>query len=82
MFSILKIENFNGKIFDIFNNFTRRGGSNEYAQSLLWIENKNNKYTPANPIFLYKSGEDSMRYCVESVGPIFNDVSPSHRNLI
>ena len=27
----------------------RLDGSNEYAQSMFWIENKKNRYTPANP---------------------------------
>ena len=29
----------------------RRGGSNEYAQSMFWIKNKKNMYTTANPSF-------------------------------
>ena len=29
----------------------RRGGSNEYTQSMFWIKNKKNRYTPANPSF-------------------------------
>ena len=29
----------------------RRGGSNEYPQSMFWNKNKNNRYTPENPIF-------------------------------
>ena len=31
----------------------QRGGSNEYPQSMLWIKNKENRYTPANPSFSY-----------------------------
>ena len=27
----------------------RRGSSNKYPQSVLWNENKKNRYTPANP---------------------------------
>ena len=34
----------------------RRGGSNEYPQSMFWSKDKKNRYTPANPIFLYKRG--------------------------
>ena len=34
----------------------RRGGSNEYTQSMFWSKNKKISYTPANPGFLYKSG--------------------------
>ena len=29
----------------------QRGGSNEYPQSMFWIKNKKNKYTPAKPRF-------------------------------
>ena len=28
-----------------------RGGSNVYPQSMFWIKNKKNRYTPANPSF-------------------------------
>ena len=35
----------------------RRGGSNEYSQSMFWSKNKKNRYTPAYPSFaIYKSG--------------------------
>ena len=34
----------------------RRGGSNEYPQSMFWSKNKKNRYTPAYPNLLYKSG--------------------------
>ena len=62
-FLALKIENFQLKIFDIFLivaqnidcGYTleppRRGGSNEYPQSMFWSKNKKNRYTPANPSF-------------------------------
>ena len=36
----------------------RRGGSNEYPQSMFWIKNKKNRYTPANPSFILSS------YCI------------------
>ena len=29
----------------------RRGGSNEYPQSMFWSKNKKNRYTPVNPSF-------------------------------
>ena len=29
----------------------RRGGSNEYPQSMFWSKNKKNRFTPANPSF-------------------------------
>ena len=59
----LKIENFLLKNFDIFLIFAqnidcgytleppRRGGSNEYPQSMFWSKNKKNMYTPAYPSF-------------------------------
>ena len=55
-----KIDNFQRKSFDIFLNFAqnidcgytieppRRGGSNEYPQSMFWSKNR---YTPAYPSF-------------------------------
>ena len=58
-FLALKIENFQLKIFVIFLIFAqnidcgytleppRRGGSNEYPQSMFWSKNKKNRYTPA-----------------------------------
>ena len=61
--SRLKIENFQLKNYDIFLIFApnidcgykleppRRGGSNEYPQSMFWSKNKKNRYTPANPSF-------------------------------
>ena len=59
----VKNENFRQKIFDIFLIFAqnidcgytleppRRGGSNEYSQSMFWSKNKKNRYTPAFPGF-------------------------------
>ena len=32
----------------------RRGGSNEYPQSMLWSKNKKNKVYPCKPQFCYK----------------------------
>ena len=58
-FSSFKIENFQLKKFDIFLIFAqnidcgykleppRRGGSNEYPQSMFWSKNKKKRYTPA-----------------------------------
>ena len=63
IFSVVKIENFQLKIFNIFLIFAqnidcgytleppRRGGSNEYPQSMFWSKNKKNRYTPAYPSF-------------------------------
>ena len=63
MFLALKIENFQLKSFDIFLIFAqnidcwytleppRRGGSNEYPQSMFWSKNKKNRYTPGYPRF-------------------------------
>ena len=65
-FKVVKNENFQWKIFDIFLIFAqnidcgysleppRRGGSNEYPQSMFWSKNKKNRYTFA--VLLYKSG--------------------------
>ena len=62
-FLALKIENFQLKKVDIFLIFAqnidcgykleppRRGGSNEYPQSMFWSKNKKNRYTPANTSF-------------------------------
>ena len=82
IFKVVKNVNFQKKIFDIFLIFAqnidcgytleppRRGGSNEYPQSMFWSKNKKNRYTPAcfgakirkigipmhTPVLLYKSG--------------------------
>ena len=65
VFFSLKIENFIGKknlMFSIFLLKTLVVGTrqnrlaNKYPQSMFWIKNKKNRYTPANPIFVYKSG--------------------------
>ena len=62
-FSPVKIENFMRKILIFFLIFAqnidcgytlelpRRGGSNEYPQSMFWSKNKKNRYTPAYPSF-------------------------------
>ena len=63
IFRALKIENFQLNFFDIFLIFAqnidcgysieppRRGGSNEYPQSMFWSKNKKNRYTPPYPSF-------------------------------
>ena len=62
-----KNKNFHWKNFDIFLIFAQnidcgdtleppRRVSNEYPQSMFWSKNKKNRYTPAYPSFLYKSG--------------------------
>ena len=51
IFKVVKNENFQYKIYDIFLIFaqnidcgyTRRGGSNEYPQSMFWSKNKKNR---------------------------------------
>ena len=67
IFLALKIESFQLKKFDIFLIFAlnidcgytleppRRGGSNEYPQSMFWSKNKKNRYTvyPCIPQFFY-----------------------------
>ena len=62
-FLAFKMENFHQKNVDIFLIFAqnidcgyaleppRRGGSNEYPQSMFWSNNKKNRYTPAYPSF-------------------------------
>ena len=62
-FSPVKIENFIGFLKNIFLIFAqnidfgytleppRRGGSNEYPQSMFWSKNKKNRYTPVYPSF-------------------------------
>ena len=63
IFKVVKNENFHQKNLDNFLIFAqkidcgysleppRRGGSNEYPQSMFWSKNKINRYTPANPSF-------------------------------
>ena len=36
----------------------RRGGSNEYPQSMFWSKSKKNVLTPVYPSLVYKSGVD------------------------
>ena len=60
---VVKNEKFHQKKFDIFLIFAqnidcgymleppRRGGSNEYPQSMFWSKNKKNRYTLAYPSF-------------------------------
>ena len=67
-FKIVKNENFQKISFDIFLIFAqnidcgyslelpRRGGSNEYLQSMFWSKNKKNRYTPAYNSFAIKVG--------------------------
>ena len=62
-FLALKLKKIQLKIVDIFLIFAqnidcgytleppRRGGSNEYQQSMFWNKNKKNRYTPVYPIF-------------------------------
>ena len=61
-FSAVKIENFSRKVLIFFLflfktdcGYTleppRRGGSNEYPQSMFWSKNKKNRYSPAYPSF-------------------------------
>ena len=63
IFKVVKNEDFQQKFFDIFLiiaqnidcGYTleppRRGGSNEYPQSMFWSKNKKNRHTPAYPSF-------------------------------
>ena len=61
-FSAVKIENFLIKN-DSFSYFCSKHRlcvhtniDCEYPQSMFWSKNKKNRYTPANPSFVYKSG--------------------------
>ena len=40
----------------------RQGGSNEYPLCMFWIKIKKIRYTPANIVFLYKSGVQGCIY--------------------
>ena len=40
---------------------TRRGGSNEYPQSMFWSKNKKNRYTPAYPRFAIYTEQKKKR---------------------
>ena len=63
IFEVVKNDFFSRFFFYIFHIFAqnidcgytlelpRRGGSNEYPQSMFWSENKKNRYTPAYPSF-------------------------------
>ena len=65
IFLALKFENFVRIFYKFFLIFAqnidcgytleppRRGGSNEYPQSMFYRKNKKNRYTPANPSFFY-----------------------------
>ena len=63
IFSAVKIENFSRKFLILFLykyqnidcGYTleppRRGGSNQYPQSMFWSKNKKNRHTPTYPSF-------------------------------
>ena len=77
IFKVVKNENFPLKNFDIFLIFAQnidcgytlelpcRGGSNEYPQSMFWSKNKKNRYTPATPVLLFKSGVLGGIHCTD-----------------
>ena len=68
IFKVVKNETFQQKMFDIFLIFAqnidcvytleppRRGGSNEYPQSMFWSKNKKNSIPMYTPVLLYKCG--------------------------
>ena len=68
IFKVVKNENFQQKNFDIFLIFAqnldcgytlephRRGGSNEYPQSMFWSKNKKTGIPLHTPVLPYKSG--------------------------
>ena len=49
---------------------TRRGGYNEYSQSMYWIKNKENRHYPCKPQF-YR-----IKVGYDGVGIHFTDMSP------
>ena len=63
IFKVVKMKIFSGKFLLFFFIYAqnidcgytleppRRGGSNEYPQSMFWSKNKKNRYTPAYPSF-------------------------------
>ena len=56
----------------------RRGGSNEYPQSMFWSKNKKNRYTPAYPSFaqsLERTYQISRHYDVISTSMRRHDVA-------
>ena len=72
VFQAVKKENFQYNFFDIFLIFAqnidcgytleppRRGGSNEYPQSMFWSKNKKSWYTPANPLTWAEGSQVSL----------------------
>ena len=68
IFLVVKMKIFTGKNLILFLIFAqnidcgytleppRRGGSNEYPQSMFWSKNKKNRFTPAYPSFSIKVG--------------------------
>ena len=44
----------------------RRGGSNEYPQSMFWSKNKKKRFTPANPSFAIKSGVQGGKHYTDT----------------
>ena len=75
-FFMAKIDNFQRNCFCVFLIFAqnidcgytleppRRGGSNEYPQSMFWSKNKKNRYTTAYPSFT-KSGVQGGVHCMD-----------------
>ena len=73
-FLVVKIENFTIKILIFFLIFAqnidcgytleppRRGGSNEYPQSMFWSKNKKNRYTPVYPSFAIYGVQGGKHY--------------------
>ena len=50
------------------------GGSNEYPQSMFWIQNNKNRNTPVNPILLYIKVKLNGKYIIWTCFPdvVFN----------
>ena len=81
IFSAVKIENFIGKFLIFFLKFAknidcgytleppRRGGSNEYPQSMFWSKNNKNRYTPCIPQFCYINVGNEWVYLTRTCFP-------------
>ena len=84
VFKVVKNEHFPKKIYDIFLFFffaqnidcgytlepPRRGGSNEYPQSMFWSKNRKISIPLHTPVLLYKSGHVFVMQTVTVCEPL------------
>ena len=83
IFKFVKNEKFQFKSFDIFLIFAqnidfrftleppRRGSSNKYPQSMFWIKNMKNRFTPTNPFFYRKVGFKGVYFSWTFFGDVY-----------